>query len=92
MGCVGKGGLDAHLVAQAILQGVKDATRQANLNNIKRINIVLMKIHIFLAFKAMAQQLFGRFTQTAGEKIHICYYNSYINYISSIREQSCLCP
>ncbi|XP_060795064.1 protein mono-ADP-ribosyltransferase PARP14-like [Neoarius graeffei] len=63
--CAGKGGLDAHLVAQAILQGVKDATRQANLNNIKRINIVLMKIHIFLAFKAMAQQLFGRFTQTA---------------------------
>lgn len=86
MGCVGKGGLDARLVAQAILQGVKDATIQANLNNIKKINIVLMKIHIFLEFKAMAQQIFGRFTQMTGKKKHICYYNSYINYIRSIRE------
>lgn len=74
MGCVGKGGLDARLVAQAIVQGVKDATMQANLNNMKRIHIVLMKIHVFLEFKAMAQQIFGRFTQTAGEIMHICYY------------------
>ncbi|MCI4377156.1 hypothetical protein PGIGA_G00200530, partial [Pangasianodon gigas] len=61
--CAGKGGLDAHLVAQAILQGVKDATIQTNLNNVKRIHVVLMKIHVFLEFKAMAQQIFGRFTQ-----------------------------
>lgn len=80
VGRVGKGGLDARLVAQAILQGVKDATMQANLNTIKKIHIVLMKIHVFLEFKAMAQQIFGRFTQMTGEKIHICYYNSYINY------------
>ncbi|GAA6079576.1 protein mono-ADP-ribosyltransferase PARP14-like isoform X1, partial [Tachysurus ichikawai] len=61
--CAGKGGLDAHLVAQAILQGVKDATVPANLNHVKIIHIVLKKIHVFLEFKAMAQQIFGRFTQ-----------------------------
>ncbi|XP_027034050.2 protein mono-ADP-ribosyltransferase PARP14-like isoform X1 [Tachysurus fulvidraco] len=61
--CAGKGGLDARLVAQAILQGVKDATVQANLNYVKIIHIVLKKIHVFLEFKAMAQQIFGKFTQ-----------------------------
>ncbi|KAG7330444.1 hypothetical protein KOW79_006666 [Hemibagrus wyckioides] len=61
--CAGKGGLDARLVAQAILQGVKDATVQANLNNVKIIHIVLKKIHVFLEFKTMAQQIFGSFTQ-----------------------------
>ncbi|KAF5902804.1 poly [ADP-ribose] polymerase 14-like, partial [Clarias magur] len=61
--CAGKGGLDARLVAQAILQGVKDATVQAIFNNVKIIHIVLMKIHVFLEFKSMAQQIFGSFTQ-----------------------------
>lgn len=73
---VGKGGLDARLVAQAILQGVKDATVQANLNSVKIIHIVLKKIHVFLEFKTMARQIFGSFTQTTGEKMHISYYNS----------------
>lgn len=71
MGCVGKGGLDARLVAKAVLRGVKDATIQTNLHNVKTIHIVLMKIHVFLEFKAMAQQIFGRFTQMRGEKIQI---------------------
>ncbi|KAF7706609.1 protein mono-ADP-ribosyltransferase PARP14-like [Silurus meridionalis] len=61
--CAGKGGLNARLVAQAILQGVKDATIQANFNSVQRIHIVLMKIHVFLEFKAMAQQIFGQFNQ-----------------------------
>ncbi|KAI5624654.1 poly [ADP-ribose] polymerase 14-like [Silurus asotus] len=59
----GKGGLNARLVAQAILQGVKDATIQANFNSVQRIHIVLMKIHVFLEFKTMAQQIFGQFNQ-----------------------------
>ncbi|TSN12215.1 Poly [ADP-ribose] polymerase 14 [Bagarius yarrelli] len=61
--CAGKGGLSARLVAEAILQGVKDATVQANFNNLKRIHIVLIKIHVFLHFKAVTQSIFGNFTQ-----------------------------
>uniref|UniRef100_A0A3B1JZK3 Poly [ADP-ribose] polymerase n=1 Tax=Astyanax mexicanus TaxID=7994 RepID=A0A3B1JZK3_ASTMX len=58
-----KGGLDARLVAQSILQGVKDATIGANFRHLKIIRIVLLKIHVFLEFKSMAKQLFGTFTQ-----------------------------
>lgn len=66
---VGKGGLDARLVAKTVLQGVKDATVQASFNNVKIIHIVLMKIHVFLEFKSMAQQIFGSFTQVKGKKM-----------------------
>ncbi|XP_072543497.1 protein mono-ADP-ribosyltransferase PARP14-like [Salminus brasiliensis] len=61
--CAGKGGLDARLIAQSILQGVKDATITANFRHLKSIRIVILKINVFLEFKAMAQQLFGTFTQ-----------------------------
>ncbi|XP_022534288.2 protein mono-ADP-ribosyltransferase PARP14-like [Astyanax mexicanus] len=61
--CAGKGGLDARLVAQSILQGVKDATIGANFKHLKIIRIVLLKIHVFLEFKSMAKQLFSTFTQ-----------------------------
>ncbi|XP_049338892.1 protein mono-ADP-ribosyltransferase PARP14-like [Astyanax mexicanus] len=61
--CAGKGGLDARLVAQSILQGVKDATIGANFKHLKTIRIVLLKIHVFLEFKSMAKQLFSTFTQ-----------------------------
>ncbi|KAI4886311.1 hypothetical protein NFI96_016730 [Prochilodus magdalenae] len=61
--CAGKGGLEAHLVAQSILQGVKDAAVGVNFRHLKTIRIVILKINVFLEFKAMAQQLFGTFTQ-----------------------------
>ncbi|XP_036452955.1 protein mono-ADP-ribosyltransferase PARP14-like [Colossoma macropomum] len=62
--CAGKGGLEARLVAQSILQGVKDAVRGANFRYLKTIRIVILKINVFLAFKEVALQLFGTFTQT----------------------------
>ncbi|KAL7875713.1 hypothetical protein AOLI_G00106760 [Acnodon oligacanthus] len=61
--CAGKGGLEARLVAQSILQGVKDAVIGANFRRLKTIRIVILKISVFLAFKEVAQQLFGTFTQ-----------------------------
>ncbi|XP_076829248.1 uncharacterized protein LOC143475314 isoform X2 [Brachyhypopomus gauderio] len=60
--CAGKGGLDPRVVAESILQGVRDATVGSNFYHLKTIRIVLLKIHVFLEFKAMAQKIFG--TQT----------------------------
>ncbi|KAI4888864.1 hypothetical protein NFI96_032283, partial [Prochilodus magdalenae] len=56
--CAGKGGLEARLVAQSILQGVKDAALGVNFRHLKTIRIVILKINVFLEFKAMAQELF----------------------------------
>ncbi|XP_066536455.1 protein mono-ADP-ribosyltransferase PARP14-like [Hoplias malabaricus] len=61
--CAGKGGLEARLIAQSILQGVKDAITGTNFTHIKTVRIVLRKITVFLEFKAVAQQVFGTFTQ-----------------------------
>ncbi|KAK1797267.1 hypothetical protein P4O66_008646 [Electrophorus voltai] len=59
----GKGGLDARVVAESILQGMKEVTVDTNLKHLKTIHIVLLKIHVFLEFKTVAQQIFGMFTQ-----------------------------
>ncbi|XP_052417064.1 protein mono-ADP-ribosyltransferase PARP14-like [Carassius gibelio] len=57
--CAGQGGLDPCVVAKSILEGVKDGVQGANLQHLKSIRIVLLKINVFLAFKAMAKQIFG---------------------------------
>ncbi|XP_059396160.1 protein mono-ADP-ribosyltransferase PARP15-like [Carassius carassius] len=56
--CAGQGGLDPSVVAKSILDGVKDGVQGANLQHLKSIRIVLLKINVFLAFKAMAKQIF----------------------------------
>ncbi|KAG1959203.1 protein mono-ADP-ribosyltransferase PARP14-like [Pimephales promelas] len=61
--CAGQGGLDAKVVAKSILEGVKDGVQGANLQYIRTIRIILLKINVFLEFKAMAQQIFGGNTQ-----------------------------
>uniref|UniRef100_A0A672RAM7 Poly [ADP-ribose] polymerase n=1 Tax=Sinocyclocheilus grahami TaxID=75366 RepID=A0A672RAM7_SINGR len=63
MGFAGQGGLDPNVVAKSILEGVKDGVQGANLQHLKRIRIVLLKINVFLAFKATAKQIFGGNTQ-----------------------------
>lgn len=55
------------MVARSILEGVKDGVQGANLQYIKTIRIILLKINVFLEFKAMAQQIFGGNTQLIGE-------------------------
>ncbi|XP_056090726.1 protein mono-ADP-ribosyltransferase PARP14-like [Rhinichthys klamathensis goyatoka] len=57
--CAGQGGLDAKVVAKSILEGVKDGVQGANLQYLRTIRIILLKINVFLEFKAMAQQIFG---------------------------------
>ncbi|XP_077083641.1 protein mono-ADP-ribosyltransferase PARP14-like [Siphateles boraxobius] len=61
--CAGQGGLDAKVVAKSILEGVKDGVQGANLQYLRTIRIILLKINVFLEFKAMAQQIFGGNTQ-----------------------------
>ncbi|XP_051999466.1 uncharacterized protein LOC127655618 [Xyrauchen texanus] len=55
--CAGKGGMDPSVVAKSILQGVKHAVQEANPKNLKTVRIILLKINVFLKFKAMAQQI-----------------------------------
>ncbi|XP_051574797.1 protein mono-ADP-ribosyltransferase PARP15-like isoform X3 [Myxocyprinus asiaticus] len=55
--CAGKGGMDPSVVAKSILQGVKDAVQGANPMYLKTVRIILLKINVFLKFKAMAQQI-----------------------------------
>ncbi|XP_056316965.1 protein mono-ADP-ribosyltransferase PARP14-like isoform X1 [Danio aesculapii] len=57
--CAGQGGLDPNVVAKSILEGVKEGVQGANLQYLRNIRIVLLKIKVFLAFKAVAQQVFG---------------------------------
>ncbi|KAL1271944.1 hypothetical protein QQF64_030960 [Cirrhinus molitorella] len=61
--CAGKGSLGANVVAKSILEGVKDGIQGVTLRYLKNIRIVLLKINVFLAFKATAKQIFGGFTQ-----------------------------
>ncbi|XP_051757531.1 protein mono-ADP-ribosyltransferase PARP15 [Ctenopharyngodon idella] len=61
--CAGQGGLDPKVVAKSILEGVKDGVQGANLQYLKTIRIILLKINVFLEFKVMAQQIFGGNTQ-----------------------------
>ncbi|XP_026209254.1 uncharacterized protein LOC113157845 isoform X2 [Anabas testudineus] len=56
--CAGAGGLDAGVVAQAILQGVNSTKSSSKLQHLTNIRIVLIKIDIFLAFKKQALQMF----------------------------------
>ncbi|ROK32553.1 Poly [ADP-ribose] polymerase 14 [Anabarilius grahami] len=57
--CAGQGGLDPNVVAKSILEGVKDGVQGANLQYLKTIRIILLKMNVFLEFKVMAQQIFG---------------------------------
>ncbi|KAK7177062.1 hypothetical protein R3I93_001117 [Phoxinus phoxinus] len=61
--CAGQGDLDPKVVAKSILEGVKDGVQGANLQYLRTIRIILLKINVFLEFKAMAQQIFGGNTQ-----------------------------
>uniref|UniRef100_A0A8C2AS70 Poly [ADP-ribose] polymerase n=1 Tax=Cyprinus carpio TaxID=7962 RepID=A0A8C2AS70_CYPCA len=61
--CAGQGGLDPNVVAKSILEGVKEGVQGANLQHLKNIRIILLKINVFLAFKAAAKQIFGSNTQ-----------------------------
>ncbi|KAL1271943.1 hypothetical protein QQF64_030959 [Cirrhinus molitorella] len=61
--CAGQGGLDANEVAKSILEGVKNGIQGVNLQHLRNIRIVLLKINVFLAFKATANQIFGGNTQ-----------------------------
>ncbi|XDV19030.1 hypothetical protein PO909_024606 [Leuciscus waleckii] len=61
--CAGQGGLDPKVVAKSILEGVKDGVQGANLQYLRTIRIILLKMNVFLEFKAMAQQIFGGNTQ-----------------------------
>uniref|UniRef100_A0A9J8BFY4 Poly [ADP-ribose] polymerase n=1 Tax=Cyprinus carpio carpio TaxID=630221 RepID=A0A9J8BFY4_CYPCA len=63
--CAGQGGLDPNVVARSILEGVKDGVQGANLQHLKSIRILLLKINVFLAFKATAKQIFGGTQLTA---------------------------
>ncbi|XP_050969673.1 protein mono-ADP-ribosyltransferase PARP14-like [Labeo rohita] len=57
--CAGKGGLDPSVVARSILEGVKQGIQRANLQHLKNIRIILLKINVFLEFKRVALQIFG---------------------------------
>ncbi|XP_058639229.1 protein mono-ADP-ribosyltransferase PARP14-like isoform X2 [Onychostoma macrolepis] len=57
--CAGQGGLAPNVVAKSILEGVKEGIQGANLQHLKNIRIILLKINVFLAFQATAKQIFG---------------------------------
>ncbi|XP_005166412.1 protein mono-ADP-ribosyltransferase PARP14 [Danio rerio] len=61
--CAGQGGLDPNVVAKSILEGVKEGVQGANLQYLRNIRIVLLKINVFLEFKEVALQVFGANTQ-----------------------------
>uniref|UniRef100_A0A672LVK0 Poly [ADP-ribose] polymerase n=2 Tax=Sinocyclocheilus grahami TaxID=75366 RepID=A0A672LVK0_SINGR len=61
--CAGQGSLDPNVVAKSILEGVKEGVQGANLQHLKNIRIILLKINVFLAFKATSKQMFGGNTQ-----------------------------
>ncbi|XP_073764126.1 protein mono-ADP-ribosyltransferase PARP14 isoform X2 [Danio rerio] len=68
----GQGGLDPKVVAKSILEGVKEGVQGANLQYLKNIRIILLKINVFLAFKTVARQVFGASTQmTAPAPLHL---------------------
>ncbi|RXN19008.1 poly [ADP-ribose] polymerase 14-like protein [Labeo rohita] len=55
----GQGGLDPSVVAKSILEGIKNGIQGVNLQHLKNIRIILLKINVFLKFKAVALQIFG---------------------------------
>lgn len=78
----GQGGLDPKVVAKSILEGVKDGVQGANLQYLKTIRIILLKVNVFLEFKAMAQQIFGGNTQLTGKDKSVpCRGNNSFYYI-----------
>ncbi|KAM4537581.1 uncharacterized protein PAE49_021870 [Odontesthes bonariensis] len=56
--CAGAGGLDPALVAQRVLRGVDTTASSGRLRTLTNIRLVLIKIHVFLAFKQRAMQMF----------------------------------
>ncbi|XP_051991394.1 protein mono-ADP-ribosyltransferase PARP14-like [Xyrauchen texanus] len=74
--CAGKGGLDPSVVAKSILEGVKDAVQGANFRYLKTVRIILLKIHVFLEFKAMAQQIFSINTQLTAPSTLVAFHAS----------------
>ncbi len=67
MSFAGQGALDPSVVAKSILEGVKDGIQGANLRHLKNIRIILLKINVFMEFKAMALQIFGVSSLLTGE-------------------------
>lgn len=59
--------MDPKEVARSILQGVKDGIQGANLQFLKTVRIVMLKINVFLAFKEMTQHILGINTHLSGE-------------------------
>ncbi|XP_051555002.1 protein mono-ADP-ribosyltransferase PARP14-like isoform X2 [Myxocyprinus asiaticus] len=72
--CAGKGGLDPSVVAKSILEGVKDAVQGAYFHYLKTVRIILLKINVFLEFKAMAQQIFSVNTQLTAPAPHVAFH------------------
>ncbi|XP_021333371.1 protein mono-ADP-ribosyltransferase PARP14 isoform X1 [Danio rerio] len=61
--CAGQEGMDPNVVAKSILDGVKEGVQEVNLQYLRNIRIILLKINVFLEFKAVAQQVFSDNTQ-----------------------------
>ncbi|KAK2862993.1 hypothetical protein Q5P01_002526 [Channa striata] len=57
--CAGAGGLDPDVVALAILRGIKTATSSTPLHFLTNIRLVLIKIHVFMAFKHQTTLMFS---------------------------------
>ncbi len=82
VGFAGQGALDPSVVAKSILEGVKDGIQGANLRHLKNIRIILLKINVFLEFKAMALQIFGVSSLLTGEdKSEPCRVNTFLIFL-----------
>ncbi|CAI5669256.1 unnamed protein product [Oreochromis niloticus] len=55
--CAGAGGLNAAIVAGAILRGIKSSA--SIMNSLTNIRLILIKIDVFLAFKEEAMQMYS---------------------------------
>lgn len=74
--CPGAGGLDADVVARAILRAVNTTTSSSNLQSLSNIRIILFKINIFLAFKKEVGQIFPHAIINTGNKMSTSAYSS----------------
>ncbi|KAL2079253.1 hypothetical protein ACEWY4_024997 [Coilia grayii] len=57
--CAGTGGVNPHVVADAILNGVNAAVSSCALHYLTTVRLVLFKIHVFQQFQAAARTIMG---------------------------------
>nr|XP_046236902.1 protein mono-ADP-ribosyltransferase PARP14-like [Scatophagus argus] len=69
--CAGTAGLDAGVVAGAILRGVKAGTSSTSLYRLTDIHLVLFKINVFLAFKEEAMQMYSTIMNRVPQLRHV---------------------